>query len=38
MARAKLEDELRGKVPPQSLEAEESVLGAILLDNQALDR
>jgi replicative DNA helicase len=30
-------DELR-KVPPQSIEAEESVLGGILLDNNALDR
>ena len=30
-------DELR-KVPPQSIEAEESVLGGILLDNTALDR
>ncbi len=38
MARAKLEDDLRGKIPPQSLDAEESVLGATLLDNQALDR
>lgn len=38
MAKARLEDELRGKVPPQSLDAEESVLGAILLDNQTLDR
>ncbi len=32
-----LEDALR-KVPPQSLEAEESVLGGILLDRHALDR
>ena len=32
-----LEDALR-KVPPQSLEAEESVLGGILLDSHALDR
>ncbi len=32
-----LEDALR-KVPPQSLEAEESVLGGILLDPHALDR
>ena len=32
-----LEDTLR-KVPPQSLEAEESVLGGILLDAHALDR
>jgi replicative DNA helicase len=30
-------DELR-KVPPNSIEAEESVLGGILLDNNALDR
>jgi len=30
-------DELR-KVPPHSIEAEESVLGGILLDNNALDR
>ena len=26
------------KVPPQSIEAEESVLGGVLLDNTALDR
>ena len=32
-----LEDALR-KVPPQSLDAEESVLGSILLDSHALDR
>ena len=32
-----IEDSLR-RVPPQSLEAEESVLGGILLDNTALDR
>lgn len=32
-----LEDALR-KVPPQSLDAEESVLGGILLDSHALDR
>lgn len=32
-----LEDALR-KVPPQSLDAEESVLGSILLDPNALDR
>ncbi len=32
-----LEDALR-KVPPQSLEAEESILGGILLDAHALDR
>jgi replicative DNA helicase len=32
-----LEDALR-KVPPQSLDAEESVLGGILLDHHALDR
>lgn len=32
-----LEDALR-KVPPQSLDAEESVLGSILLDAHALDR
>jgi replicative DNA helicase len=30
-------DEFR-KVPPQSIEAEESVLGGILIDNNALDR
>ena len=34
---ATLEDALR-KVPPQSLEAEESVLGGILIDSHALDR
>jgi replicative DNA helicase len=28
---------LQGRVPPQSLEAEESVLGSILLDNQAIN-
>src|SRR5512140_1473857 len=32
-----LEDTLR-KLPPQSIEAEESVLGGVLLDNSALDR
>ena len=32
-----LEDALR-KVPPQSLDAEESVLGGVLLDSAALDR
>ena len=32
-----IEDNLR-RVPPQSLEAEQSVLGGILLDNTALDR
>src|SRR5690242_12967697 len=30
-------DDLR-RLPPQSLEAEESVLGGVLLDNTALDR
>lgn len=30
--------ELGGKVPPHSLEAEKSVLGGILLDNAAMDR
>ena len=34
---ASLEDTFR-KVPPQSLDAEESVLGGILLDTNALDR
>jgi len=34
---AVLEDNLR-KLPPQSLEAEEAVIGGILLDNTALDR
>jgi replicative DNA helicase len=34
---AALEDNLR-KLPPQNLEAEESVLGGVLLDNTALDR
>ena len=34
---ASLEDSFR-KVPPQSLDAEESVLGGILLDTDALDR
>ncbi len=34
---ASLEDTLR-KVPPQNLDAEESVLGGILLDDTALDR
>ena len=32
-----LEESLR-KLPPQSIEAEESVLGGVLLDNAALDR
>ncbi len=31
-------DDLLRRVPPQSLEAEESVLGGILLDNTAIDR
>jgi replicative DNA helicase len=34
---ASIEDTLR-RVPPQSLDAEQSVLGGILLDNTALDR
>src|SRR5262245_52607354 len=34
---AGIEDALR-RVPPQSLDAEQSVLGGILLDNTALDR
>ena len=34
---ASIEDNLR-KIPPQNLEAEESVLGGILLDNTAIDR
>jgi replicative DNA helicase len=34
---ATIDENLR-RVPPQSLEAEESVLGGILLDNSALDR
>ena len=34
---AGIDDTLR-RVPPQSIEAEESVLGGILLDNNALDR
>ncbi len=33
----RIEQNLR-KLPPQSIEAEESVLGGILLDNQAFDR
>jgi replicative DNA helicase len=32
-----VEDNLR-KVPPQSIEAEESLLGGVLLDNSAMDR
>ena len=31
-------DDVYRRVPPQSLEAEQSVLGAILLDNHAVDR
>jgi replicative DNA helicase len=31
-------DDVLRRVPPQSLEAEESVLGGVLLDNAALDR
>ena len=31
-------DENLRRVPPQSLEAEESVLGGVLLDNGSLDR
>jgi replicative DNA helicase len=34
---AELQETLR-RVPPQSIEAEESVLGAVLLDNTAIDR
>ena len=34
---AGLEESFR-RLPPQSLDAEESVLGGILLDNAALDR
>jgi len=34
---ATIEETLR-RVPPQSLEAEESVLGGVMLDNSALDR
>src|SRR6185503_7585651 len=34
---ATIDENLR-RVPPQSLEAEESVLGGVLLDNSALDR
>jgi len=34
---ASIDDNLR-RVPPQSLEAEESVLGGVMLDNTALDR
>jgi len=34
---ATIDDNLR-RVPPQALEAEESVLGGVLLDNTALDR
>jgi replicative DNA helicase len=34
---ATIEESLR-RIPPQSLEAEESVLGGILIDNAALDR
>ncbi len=32
------ESNVMGRVPPHSIEAEEAVLGAILLDNRALDR
>src|SRR5450756_1378448 len=32
-----IEETLR-KVPPQSIEAEESVLGGVLLDNNSMDR
>ncbi len=31
-------DDILKRVPPQNLEAEQSVLGAILLDNQTIDR
>ena len=31
-------DETARKLPPQNLEAEESVLGGVLIDNGALDR
>ena len=34
---ATIDENLR-RVPPQNLEAEESVLGGIMLDNAALDR
>ena len=38
MVRADMADEASRKIPPHSVEAEESVLGGILLDNHALDR
>jgi len=31
-------DDILKRVPPQNLEAEQSVLGAILLDNETIDR
>ena len=31
-------DDILKRVPPHNLEAEQSVLGAVLLDNGALDR
>ena len=33
-----MQDEGSRKLPPHSIEAEESVIGGILLDNSALDR
>lgn len=35
---ASVEDLAGGRVPPHSIEAEESILGGILLDNTAIDR
>ena len=37
MAAASTDDILR-RVPPQNLEAEQSVLGAILLENEAINQ
>jgi len=33
-----MQQEATGKIPPQSIEAEEAVIGGVLLDNSALDR
>ena len=38
LAKARQTSQLLGKIPPQNLEAEESVLGAILLDKEAVNR
>src|SRR5436309_7183156 len=38
MAAAAAEDDILRRVPPQNVEAEQSVLGAVLLDNDAINQ